>query len=34
LSGFVDTSQEKTHAGDVARKVDGVKSVKNDIVIR
>ena len=34
LSGFVDTAQEKSHATDVARKVDGVKSVKNDIVVR
>ena len=34
LSGFVDTAQEKTHAGDVARKVEGVRSVKNDIVVR
>lgn len=34
LSGFVDTSAEKTRAGEVARKVDGVKSVKNDIVVR
>lgn len=34
LSGFVDSASEKTHAGDVARKVDGVRSVKNDIVVR
>jgi hyperosmotically inducible protein len=34
LSGFVDSSQEKAHAGEVARKVDGVRSVKNDIVVR
>ncbi len=34
LSGFVDSAQEKTRAGEVARKVDGVKSVKNDIVVR
>ena len=34
LSGFVDSSQEKTHAAEVARKVEGVRSVKNDIVVR
>lgn len=34
LSGFVDSAQEKTHAGEVARKVEGVRSVKNDIVVR
>ena len=34
LSGFVDTAQEKTRANDVARKVEGVRSVKNDIVVR
>lgn len=34
LSGFVDTAQEKTRASDVARQVEGVRSVKNDIVVR
>lgn len=34
LSGFVDSAQEKTRAGDVARKVEGARSVKNDIVVR
>jgi osmotically-inducible protein OsmY len=34
LSGFVDSSAEKTKATDVARKVEGVQSVKNDIVVR
>lgn len=34
LSGFVDNAQEKSHAADVARKVEGVRSVKNDIVVR
>ena len=34
LSGFVDTAQEKARASDVARQVDGVRSVKNDIVVR
>lgn len=34
LAGFVDTSGEKSQAGNVARKVDGVKSVKNDIAVK
>ncbi len=34
LSGFVDNAQAKAQAGDVARKIDGVKSVKNDIVVQ
>jgi osmotically-inducible protein OsmY len=34
LSGFVDSAQEKAHATDVARGVEGVRSVKNDIVVR
>lgn len=34
LSGFVDSAQEKTRAADVARGIDGVRSVKNDIVVR
>ncbi len=34
LAGFVETSGEKSQAGDVARKVDGVKSVKNDIAVK
>lgn len=34
LSGFVDSSAEKTRATDVARKVEGVQSVKNDLVVR
>ncbi len=34
LSGFVPTAAEKARAGDLARSVTGVKSVKNDIVIR
>ncbi len=34
LSGFVDTSAEKTMATSVARKVEGVQSVKNDLVVR
>jgi osmotically-inducible protein OsmY len=34
LSGFVDSSSEKSMATDVARKVEGVQSVKNDLVVR
>jgi hyperosmotically inducible protein len=34
LAGFVDTSKEKSQAGDVARNVDGVKSVQNDIAVK
>ena len=34
LSSFVDTSAEKTMATSVARKVEGVQSVKNDLVVR
>jgi hyperosmotically inducible protein len=34
LAGFVDTSNEKEKAGQVARNVDGVKSVQNDITVQ
>ena len=34
LSGFVDTAAEKAHAGEVARSVEGVKDVKNDLVVK
>jgi osmotically-inducible protein OsmY len=34
LSGFVDSSAQKTRAGQVAASTKGVKSVKNDIVVR
>jgi hyperosmotically inducible periplasmic protein len=34
LSGFVDTQQEKSKAGDVARGVEGVKTVQNDIAVQ
>lgn len=34
LSGFAKTSEEKNTAESIARKVNGVRSVKNDIVIR
>jgi len=34
LSGFVATARFKTRAGDLARSVEGVRSVKNDLIIR
>jgi hyperosmotically inducible protein len=34
LTGFVDSTTMKTRAGEVARSVDGVKSVRNDLDIR
>ena len=33
LAGFVDSEKEKTAAGDVARKVNGVQTVQNDITV-
>ena len=34
LSGFVDSSIQKTKAANVARNTKGVKDVKNDIIVR
>ena len=34
LSGFVDNDQAKTTATDVAKRVAGVKEVKNDLQIK
>ncbi|HEX9850871.1 BON domain-containing protein [Candidatus Deferrimicrobium sp.] len=34
LSGFVDTAQSVTKAGEVARGVKGVKSVKNNLIVK
>ena len=34
LSGFVDTGAMKAHAGTVASNVEGVTSVKNDLVVK
>jgi len=34
LTGFVDSTTMKTRAGEVARSVDGVKDVRNDLEIR
>lgn len=34
LSGFVDTLPSKSRAGEVTAKVAGVRSVKNDLVVK
>jgi osmotically-inducible protein OsmY len=34
LSGFVDNAEQKSKAGEVAKQVKGVKSVKNDIRVK
>ena len=34
LTGFVDSTAMKTKAGEIARSVDGVKDVRNDLEIR
>ena len=34
LSGFVDSAQSVTKAGEVAERVEGVVSVKNDLVVK
>lgn len=34
LSGFVDSAQSVTKAGEVAERVEGVKEVKNDLVVK
>ena len=34
LSGFVDSAQSVTKAGEVARGVEGVKSVKNNLIVK
>ena len=34
LSGFVNTAQAKSHAGSVAAGVSGVRSVRNDLVVK
>jgi len=34
LSGFVDSSQSATKAGEVARSVKGVRSVKNNLIVK
>lgn len=34
LSGFVDSTYEKSRADEIARQTKGVKSVKNSLVVR
>ncbi len=34
LSGFVDSAQNVRRAGEVARGVQGVRSVKNDLIVK
>ena len=34
LSGFTNTKDQKNRAGDLARKVEGVKEVKNNITVK
>jgi len=34
LSGFVDSAQSKSKAGDIARNVEGVHGLRNNLVIR
>lgn len=34
LSGFAKTEREKTRAGEIARSVQGVSKVHNDLVVR
>jgi osmotically-inducible protein OsmY len=34
LSGYVDTQEQKTRAGEVAQSVAGVQTVHNDLVVK
>jgi hypothetical protein len=34
LAGFVDCQQEKDRAGEIARRINGVQWVKNDLIIK
>ena len=34
LTGFVDSTTMKSRAGEIARSVEGVKAVRNDLEIR
>lgn len=34
LSGFVDSAQSVTKAGEIAGRIEGVKEVKNDLVVK
>ena len=34
LSGFVNTPEQKTRAGDLAKNVEGVKDLQNNITVK
>ena len=34
LSGFVDTPQQKSHAEAIAESIQGVKAVKNNLIVK
>jgi len=34
LSGFVDNQQQKDRAGEIARRINGVQWVKNDLIVK
>ena len=34
LSGFVDTSEQKTRAGEISRGIEGVRDVQNNITVK
>ena len=34
LSGFVEKGEQKGHAEDIAKKIQGVKAIKNDITLK
>ena len=34
LSGFVDSAKSVSKAGEVARRIEGVKEVKNDLLVK
>jgi osmotically-inducible protein OsmY len=34
LSGFVDTKDQKSRAGEIAKKVEGIKDVENNITVK
>ena len=34
LSGYVDTQEQKARAGELAQKVEGVRTVHNDLVVK
>jgi len=34
LSGFVNTAEQKSRAGDIAKKVEGVRNVENNVTVK